>query len=211
MSVGHNSRQGRKLPLYTFPALLLILLGTGCSMFNNKTIDSEELPDGYYEQNSLGQVAPASAMMPVGQMPVGQMTQGNQPMAMNAPAPQGPPKMVLVEFVPSKGATEFKKMPLYGPMTVQQIIEQSGATAKFKRLDVAVSRLPQYPGGAPQKLISQYDHVNKKVPMSHDYFLQPGDRIVIVENTSGVFDDLFGATLNPIRKMTGAEKNSRSF
>ncbi|MGY8768370.1 MAG: hypothetical protein ACKVH8_08085 [Pirellulales bacterium] len=206
MSVGHNSRQGRKLPLYTFPALLLILMGTGCSLFNNETIDSSQLPPGYQEADNYSMVAPASAMMPIGQMP-----QGNQPMGMNQPLRQGPPQMVLVEFVPSKGATEFKKVPLRGPMTVQQIIDHTGASARFKRIDVAVSRLPEYPGAAPQKLVSTYDHAKKQVPMSHDYSLRPGDRIVLVENTSGVLDDLFGGTLNPIRKMTGTDKQSRSF
>jgi len=120
----------------------------------------------------------------------------NQAMPPNQP-------MILVEFQsPEQGGTEVK-LPLAAAPTVQAAVEKSKAPSKYKRFHIAVSRLPQQPGGVPQKLISKYNHVEQRIAFEYDYQLQAGDRVVIYENPSNTMDDLFGTVLSPLRNMAG--------
>lgn len=123
----------------------------------------------------------------------------------NQGQPGMPPNqpMILVEMQsPEKGGST-QKLPLSAAPTLQAAIEQSQANKKFKRFHIAVSRLPQYPGAQPQKLVSKYDHHAEQVPFEYDYQLQHGDRVVIVENPTSSMDDMFGGIIAPLRAAAG--------
>ncbi|MCC9605069.1 hypothetical protein LOC68_24810 [Blastopirellula sp. JC732] len=155
--------ESRRLPLFTFPVLAILLVGSGCTtlpMMNKSDADAAKVEQG----------------------------------------PQ-----YIVEILDENHRGETKKLPLTEGATVQTAIEASRANRKFSRFHVAVSRLPAYPGAPPQKLVSGYDHVGKQVPMEYDYSLRPGDRVVILKDTSNSMDDMFGSVLNPLRMMGGNE------
>lgn len=131
-----------------------------------------------------------------------QLTNSSADAEAEAAAHPGP--QYIVEFVDEHHKGESKRLPLTEGATVQTAIEASRAQRKFSRFHVAVSRLPAYPGAPPQKLVSGYDHIEKQVPMEFDYSLRPGDRVVILEDTTNSIDDIFGSVINPFRMMSGA-------
>lgn len=118
--------------------------------------------------------------------------------------------MILVEMQSKEHKGSTQKILLAQAPTVQAAVDQAKANAKFKRFHIAVSRLPQHPGAQPQKLISQYDHVDKAIPMEYDYQLQAGDRVVIVEDPSTTMDDIFGGVVGPLKMMAGADAGKAS-
>ncbi len=159
-----------RLPIFTLPVLVILLLGSGCATLSP---GGTELPE-----------APASG------------------------APGQP--MILVEMQsPEKGGSEVK-IPLSAAPTLQAAVEQSKAARKFKRFHIAISRLPHHSAPAPQKLVSKYDHVAKRVPFEYDYSLQAGDRVVIVEDKTSTLDDVFGTIVAPLRSMGGQPPASKS-
>lgn len=155
--------KSRRLPLFTFPVLAILLIGGGCSglPLANRTAEQDA-----------------------------------------AAAQAGP--QYIVELVDENHHAETKKLPLSEGATVQTAIDASHARSKFSRFHVAISRLPAYPGAAPQKLVSGYDHIAKQVPMEYDYSLRPGDRVVILKDSNNSLDDMFGSIINPFRMMGGA-------
>jgi len=160
-----------RLPVFTLPILLLLVLGSGCTMF--PAAPTETTPP----------LPPTQAFNP------------------QTPPPNQP--MILVEIQAPKKQSETKQIPLASAPTLQAAVDQVNATSKFKRFHIAVSRLPQHQGGEAQKLISQYDHQEKRIPFEYDYQLHPGDRIVIIEDSSSFVEDMFGGAINPIRGMAG--------
>lgn len=160
----------RRFPLFTFPVLFLILVGTGCSM-----VPKSETPAAYDQAN----VPP------------------NEP-------------MILVEMQSKETGGSTQRIPLAKAPTLQAAVDQANATAKYKRFHIAVSRLPEQPGRPPQKLISQYDHVEKMVPFEYDYQLKSGDRVVIVEDPRNSMNDLFGGLIGPLRMAAGGEPLDKS-
>jgi len=122
--------------------------------------------------------------------------------------PQQP--MIMVEMQSGESTQKSVKLPLASAPTLQAAVEQSKADRRFKRFHIAISRLPQNPGGQPQTLVSKYDHVGKKIPFDSDYALRPGDRVVIVEDKSSVIDDMLGSFLNPVRAISGSGRSNKS-
>jgi hypothetical protein len=85
------------------------------------------------------------------------------------------------------------KLPLNGPTYVQGALEASGATKRFQKMKVMVVRsAPE--SGTRHKL--DVDYVSKKgrVSPTTDYALHPKDRVVVIEDATGVLDEMFGAT-----------------
>ncbi|MFN3148627.1 hypothetical protein [Bremerella sp.] len=118
--------------------------------------------------------------------------------------------MIMVEMQSPQTGTETVKIPLAAAPTLQHAVVQSKANKKFERFHIAVSRLPDRPGAAPQKLISKYDHHNEQIPFEYDYQLRPGDRVVIVKDPSDTMDDLLGTIIGPMRMAAGREPLNKS-
>lgn len=163
-------RMNRQLPLFTFPVLAILLLGSGCSTVPQS--DAVSTQD--------------QAMIPP-----------NQP-------------MIMVEMQSAESGTETQKIPLAAAPTLQAAITQAKANKKFERFHIAISRLPERPGAAPQKLISKYDHHSEQIPFEYDYQLRPGDRVVIVKDPTDTMDDLLGKIIGPMRMAAGREPLNKS-
>lgn len=81
---------------------------------------------------------------------------------------------------------------LVGPVTVQDAINQAGATDKFRGMSIEVHRIVKE-SGTPIKLPVDYQSRNKQVKSEQNYALHPNDRIVIS-----------AASRNPIDKFVNA-------
>jgi hypothetical protein len=75
--------------------------------------------------------------------------------------------------------------------TVQSAIEASGATKKFRKMDVAVMRKVEG-DYKPLRMSSDYNATKKKIRPETDYALQHGDRIVITPKSENQLLKMFG-------------------
>lgn len=137
------------------------------------------------------------------------LPQGDSDLVQTQQLPPNQP-MILVEMQSEKQGGSSVKLPLATAPTIQAAIDQAHVPKKFHRFHVAISRLPQHPGAAPQKLIAKYDHLAKRVPFEYDYQLQAGDRVVVVESSTTAFDEIFGGVLDPLRAMSGYGTKDKS-
>ena len=83
---------------------------------------------------------------------------------------------------------------------IQDAMVKSGVIDKFNRMDVALYRA--LPNGRYHRLEVRYNRRGQRVDPAFDYALQPGDRLVVTEDTSTVLDDMLGALSN---RMGGAD------
>jgi hypothetical protein len=116
-----------------------------------------------------------------------------------APDPSGAPVPIdkyTVEIRPASGKAEALPQPLTGHVCVQEALEQAGANKKFKRFDVELYR--PLPGGRWHRMALEYDRSNRRVPAENDYALSAGDRLLVIEDTSDIFDDLAKSVLGPL-------------
>jgi hypothetical protein len=101
-----------------------------------------------------------------------------------------------VEVRSSSGKAEALPQPLTGQVCVQEALEQSGAHKKFKRFNLELYR--PLPGGRWHRMVLEYDRSNRRVPAENDYALSAGDRLIVIEDTSDIFDDAAQAILRPL-------------
>jgi hypothetical protein len=112
-------------------------------------------------------------------------------------APAAPPAAkFVVEIRPEKGKPQAVEKPLSDQMFVQSALEQTGALKKFKRAFVEIYR--PLPSGGWHKMNLEFDRENHRVPPEYDYAVLPGDRIIVTEDTSDVFDDIMERALKPL-------------
>lgn len=83
--------------------------------------------------------------------------------------------------------------------TVQQVLDKSRVMKKFTRMKLELYR--KLPSGDWHKMVVEYDRSSKKVDAMHDYHVRPGDRLVVMEDTSDIFDDMMNSTLGPLGSM----------
>jgi hypothetical protein len=84
-----------------------------------------------------------------------------------------------------------------GPITVQTALERSGATDKFRSMDIVVYRVVQETGQG-LKMPVEYKAGKKMVSPDQDYAIHPNDRIVVSSQSSNALDKLVDS-LNPIK------------
>jgi hypothetical protein len=95
---------------------------------------------------------------------------------------------VDIIFQPDRGQPERMERTLTEPTTVQQILVQTGAIKKYRRVEVAIDR--QLPNGGFHNIPCEYDRETKQIDPTNDYSLMPGDRVIVKEDTSTIFDDM---------------------
>ena len=89
---------------------------------------------------------------------------------------------------------EMQQVPLHEAMHVQDLLEQTGLTRRFRRMELHLMR----PTGADMaKMRVQFSHQAGRVDPLFDYALRPGDHVVVIEDTSTVLDDML-QSLNPL-------------
>jgi hypothetical protein len=113
------------------------------------------------------------------------------------PAPDAPPTAkYVVEIRPEKGKAQSVEKSLTEPIHVQTAIAQTGAAKKFTRAEIALFR--PLPSGGWHKMRLEYDRETHSIPPEFDYAVLPGDRIVVTEDTTTVFDDVMQRALKPL-------------
>lgn len=100
-------------------------------------------------------------------------------------AQQGP--QYTVEIREAGKDPEFVRLPMKGNTFVDNAIRESGATKRFKRMNVELIRNA---GGQPQRLEVRYDRAKKGINPVYDYALHPGDHVVVIEDTRTAIDDM---------------------
>ncbi len=96
----------------------------------------------------------------------------------------------VLYFEGDTGGPKLVKLPENGqPIYLSTLLEQIGASDKFGKLDVSVSRVtPEAPSGA--KLAVRFKRKGNVDPLT-DYAILPGDRITIREAASDWLMGLF--------------------
>lgn len=105
------------------------------------------------------------------------------------------PGQFTVEVRPFKGQPIAKQQPLAGPLTVQEALEHTKANKKFKRFNLELHR--PLPDGRIHAMILEYDRTVKHVDPEYDYSIQPGDKVIVVEDTTTMFDDFLKQMTEP--------------
>ena len=111
------------------------------------------------------------------------------------PAPD-PSSTYQVLFVPAEGNPEQLTRTLSGQMHVQEALDQVGAAKKFRRIQVELVR--PLPSGQFHRITCEYDLGTKRVTPEFDYALLPGDRLVVKEDPTNMFDDMLSSALGPL-------------
>lgn len=98
----------------------------------------------------------------------------------------------LVDMQLSYGGSKKFKGDIGQGATVQTALEASGATKKFRKMDVAVMRKVEG-NFNPLKMSSDYNSSKKRIRPETDYALRHGDRIVITPKSENQLLQLLGS------------------
>ena len=112
----------------------------------------------------------------------------------NAVTPAEPPTAessgnYYVEMHPAFGKPTIFKGELNGAVTVQTALEQSGATKKFRGMNVGLFRIVKE-NGRGLKLPVEYKYRDRQVAQHQNYALHPEDRIVVAKKSHSPLDQV---------------------
>jgi hypothetical protein len=107
-----------------------------------------------------------------------------------------------VEIYPDAGQPQRVEAALDGTTFVQGALEKTGATKRFRKMNVFVIRANS-DGAGKHRMDVTYDSAKRRVASDTDYALHPGDRIVVVEDTSTFVEKMLGPMLGPLGAMGG--------
>jgi hypothetical protein len=82
-------------------------------------------------------------------------------------------------------------------MVVQDVLEGSGAIDQFDRMTIKVKRFVKGQQGY-LPLTAVYDHDRNKVRPESNYAIQPGDFLIVTEDTSSSSQDMLQQLLGPL-------------
>ncbi|MDA7903358.1 hypothetical protein N9B31_06815 [Mariniblastus sp.] len=91
---------------------------------------------------------------------------------------------------------EFYEGQIDGPMFVQDALERSGATERYRAMDILVYRVVKE-SGRGLKLPVEYESGGKMVMQNQNYALHPNDRIVVTNRSLNAIDKIIDS-LNPL-------------
>ena len=114
-----------------------------------------------------------------------------------------------IELHPSEGKPTVIEKTLTGgeAMHVQDALEATGAHKKYKRFFLELMR--PMPSGGWHEMTLAYDRPSKRVAPEFDYAVLPGDRIVITQDPSTLFDDIVEPVLKPLGFAKREDRRSR--
>jgi hypothetical protein len=107
-----------------------------------------------------------------------------------------PSSTYQVMFVPAEGKPEQLTRTLSGQVHVQEALDQVGAAKKFRRIQVELVR--PLPSGQFHRIACEYDLGTKRITPEFDYALLPGDRILVKEDPTNMFDDMLSSAFGPL-------------
>lgn len=107
------------------------------------------------------------------------------------PAPTDNPNMVTVQIRPSGRSPKNVQIPITPNMRLQDVVESS--KANFRNKKAYISRTSPMTGER-HKLEASFGK-NRRISLETDYAIQPGDRIVVAEDTTSSFDRVMQSML----------------
>lgn len=107
-----------------------------------------------------------------------------------------PQPTVQVVLKAEGGKTKKSVLPLTEDMSVQTVLEKTGAIRKFTDMEIKVYRVTPYSKGAVVPLQAEYDPSKNRVPILNDMALHAGDMVLVEENDVSQFQLM-------LKKLTG--------
>ena len=102
------------------------------------------------------------------------------------PVESSPNGTYSVEMHPTLGAARQYKGVLDGSTTVSQALEDSGATKKFRGMDVEILRIVEHKGQSRGlRMPVKYSAQTRSPKPEQDYALLDGDRVIVKPMKSG--------------------------
>lgn len=134
----------------------------------------------------------ASLLILAGLMCSGCVTMNLQtPPTAEPPTPGGPSYKVI--FANNQGGEpQIYTGYLDKPVTIQQALDDSGATAKYEGMLVDIARRVE-DSGQILKLQVEFDQKTNRIMERDNYAIHPGDEILVRENNPGPLDAMFRA------------------
>ena len=112
------------------------------------------------------------------------------------------PGQCSVELKSATGKVQVGHLDLAADATVQSVLEKTKADRKYSRATIALQR--KLPSGEWHKMGVDYDSGTRRVDPLHDYHVQPGDRVVVTEDTTNGLDDLMKDQTGPLGGLFGS-------
>jgi hypothetical protein len=109
-----------------------------------------------------------------------------------------------VQFQTTNGKPQVKSLPVEGEMFVQDALEKSGAYRTYHRFNVDLVRMT--PQGTPHRMTVTVDRSKRKVEPQCNYHVRPGDKLIVVEDTTTVVDDMLQSLGGPFSSKSKAPR-----
>jgi hypothetical protein len=109
--------------------------------------------------------------------------------------PTEPAGTCTVELRTRTRRPQTLEVPLSDQTRVQDVLDASRATSKFRNLDVFILRPTPQASEPMLKLGCRFDHKARRIVLETDYAVLPGDRVVVREDTSVGVEKLVGMLL----------------
>jgi hypothetical protein len=101
----------------------------------------------------------------------------------------------IVELRTGTRRPQMSEVPLGTDTRVQDVLDASRATSKFRNLDVCILRPTSHASEPMLKLSCRFDHKKRRISWETDYAVLPGDRVVVREGIAVGLEKMFGAML----------------
>jgi len=104
---------------------------------------------------------------------------------------------VVVELHREGGLAGRLRVPVKPGMVVQDALEGSGVMDRFDRMTIKVRRFVKGQQ-AYLPITAVYDHDRNEVRPESNYAIQPGDILIVTEDTSSSSQDMLQQLLGPL-------------
>jgi hypothetical protein len=131
---------------------------------------------------------------------LGQLS-GSPSNAASTPTPNAPACTIEVRGV--SGKARRIQAPFRDGMVVQDALERSGALSRHRRVKIEVVRMAP-DGQGRLKMQARFDPRNRRVDPGFDYALQPGDYVIISDDSAAMLNDMLDDTLGPFAPLVRA-------
>lgn len=114
--------------------------------------------------------------------------------------------MVVVELRDGDDHREHLRAPWTDTMVVQDALKGSGATSRFRRMNIVLVRTTAQ--GTKLRLPVKYNAAKRQVVETNNYAMHAGDWLEVTEDTSTMFDRMIDSALDPLRPILGGSSDS---
>jgi hypothetical protein len=93
------------------------------------------------------------------------------------------------------------RKPFSGPVPLQKVVEESGATRRHRNLEVTVVRVSKDTGQIV-RMKAKYDPKRREIAPQYDYDILANDHVIIKPDNSTPLDDV----VKPLNNLVGGER-----